>query len=147
VFLRFAGWLSILPPQPGIPAFGFGSHEMREWAGNCGFSRNWFRLHTPNSPNRARKVPKVSDHFREDSRFGETEAGDLGSISHCVPRAAVYFSHVTRPRERAVRVKRQLFAAHLRSSADRTHDRPSDIEHKCFHWYCAISVGLNPRRL
>ena len=38
VFLRFADWLSTLPPQPAIPAFGQASQETREWAGNPGFS-------------------------------------------------------------------------------------------------------------
>jgi len=38
-------------------------------------------------------MPKVSDHFRENSRFGETEAGDFGSISHCVLRGVTeYFT-------------------------------------------------------
>jgi hypothetical protein len=33
--------LSILPPQPAIPAFGDTSQETQDWAGNPGFSRNY----------------------------------------------------------------------------------------------------------
>jgi hypothetical protein len=66
---------------------------MRERAGNCGLAGIQFRLRTPSSLNQAREMPKVSDHFRKNSRFRETETGDFGSISHCVTMNAVDFAH------------------------------------------------------
>ena len=65
---------------------------MREWAGNSRVSANLIRLHAPNSPNRARELPKVFDHIRENSRFGETKVGDFGSNGHCVLRTVVVTS-------------------------------------------------------
>jgi hypothetical protein len=67
---------SILPGQPGIPAFGRPSQETRKWAGNPGFSRIRFRLQARSSPNSRWKSPKVSSLVREYSRFAETIGGD-----------------------------------------------------------------------
>jgi hypothetical protein len=78
-----------LPHQPASPGFGQAPRDTRERAGNPGFSRIPFRLQTPNSPNRAREPPKVSGRFPENSRFGETKAGDFGSNSHWMPKSAV----------------------------------------------------------
>ena len=84
---------SALCRQPGIPTFGYGPHEMREWAGKSGLFAHLIPSHIPNPPNRARESPKVSGHFRENSRLEETEAGDFGSIGHCVPMGAVDFAN------------------------------------------------------
>jgi hypothetical protein len=75
----------ILPPQPAIPALGRAPEETPEWAGNPGFSRIRFRLWTPALPDMRWKTPKVSVHFREYSRFGETFGGD-GFDQDCRPR-------------------------------------------------------------
>jgi hypothetical protein len=66
-----------LPAQPAIPAFSSASRERGEKALNCRFSRIRFRLHTLTSPALRPKGPKVSNHFREYSRFAETFFGDL----------------------------------------------------------------------
>jgi hypothetical protein len=81
---RFRPSQAVWPPGPATLA----SEKRPQTAGFRAFAS---RLQAPMSTFSAAELPKVSDRFRGNSRFGETGAGDFGSSGHCVPTAAVDF--------------------------------------------------------